>query len=421
MTEVADLLRDPGTLVLEVSDNERPTSSCGSEPATGLLHLHSQRVVALLFPGQGSQYAGVLAPWLTDPAAATTLARWSELADLDLVAAGTTWTDDAIRDTAVTQPLLTAVALLSARALLGDATPDVVCGHSVGELPALAVAGILRDDEAVALAALRGRAMAAATRLAPTGMAAVLGGDADEVLAGAARHGLSIATVNVAGQVVLGGFLADLDAFAVTPPTGARVRRLDVAGAFHTQAMSSARKDFDAALGAITPGTQRASVVANADGAIVTDPTEALRRLGEQLTCAVRFDRCLQTLAGLSVHSVIEVAPGGTLIALAKRALPAVELVALRTPDDLPAGRALLHHSGEHAPVNWRALPATESGIVDPLVTQGTAVAAGAAVAVVSGRSGASTVVAPVPGTVTEWLVTAGDPVRAGQLLAVLT
>jgi [acyl-carrier-protein] S-malonyltransferase len=363
----------------------------------------------------------MLTSWLSLPNAAETVARWSEISGLDLTAAGTTWTDEAIRDTAVAQPLLTAAALLSARALLGEGRPDAVCGHSIGELPALAVAGVLTDDDAIALAALRGRAMAAATLIAPTGMAAVLGGDADEVLAAAAQHGLEVATVNVAGQVVLGGPVPALDALAAAPPAGARIRRLDVAGAFHTSAMAPARTDFDAALAALAPATPRTTVIANRDGAIVADGREALDRLGDQLTCAVRFDRCLATLSTLDVQGVVELAPGGTLTAVAKRALSDVELVALRTPDDLPAARALLHPAGEHLPVGWRALPSPDSGIVDPLIALGDAVTVGTPVAVVSGRSGASTVVAPVQGTVTEWLVSAGDPVRAGQLLAVLS
>jgi [acyl-carrier-protein] S-malonyltransferase len=377
-------------------------------------------VVAVLSPGQGSQSAGMLSPWLELPGAGESLSRWSDLAGLDLVEAGTTWSDDAIRDTAIAQPLLTALALLSGRALLADAVPDAVCGHSIGEIPALAVAGVLSDDEAISLAALRGRAMAAATRLAQTGMAAVLGGDAQEVLSAAELHGLEVATVNVAGQVVLGGPVAALDALAAAPPAGARVRRLDVAGAFHTSAMAPARAGFDAALEALIPTTPRTAVVANRDGAVVANGREALLRLGDQLTCAVRFDLCLQSLAELGVSSVVELAPGGTLTAVAKRALPGVELLALRTPDDLPAARALLHHAGEHTPVAWRALPAPDSGVVDQLVELGGDVEAGATVAVVSGRTGASTVVAPVAGTVTEWLVSAGDPVRAGQLLAVL-
>ena len=184
--------------------------------------------------------------------------------------------------------------------------------------------------------------------------------------------------------------------------------------------MASARTGFAAALADLTPAHARAVVVANADGARVTDGRESLDRLLTQLTAPVRFDLCLQAIAELQPDAGIELAPGGTLTALAKRALPGVELVALKTPDDLPAARALLAHSGEQTHLPWQALPSPDSGIVDQLRHVGDAVVTGEPVAVVAGRSGASTVVAPLTGTVTEWLVSPGDPVRAGQLLAVV-
>lgn len=291
-------------------------------------------VIVLLAPGQGSQTPGMLAAWLDLPGAAADLATWSDAAGLDLLRLGTTADADEIRDTAVAQPLLTAAALLSARAL--DVTPDIVCGHSIGELAALAVAGVLDPTSAVSLAAERGRAMAVASAAAPTGMAAILGGDAAEVLAAATALGLEVATVNVAGQVVVGGPIAALDALAENPPAAARVRRLETAGAFHTTAMSSAVPRLSELVAAITPGAPVCTVVANADGAVVTDGRELLDRLVGQLTGPVRFDLCLTTVAGLNPSRVIELAPGGTLAAVAKRALPGVSIVALKTPADLP-------------------------------------------------------------------------------------
>ena len=288
-------------------------------------------VNAVLVPGQGSQTPGMLRPWLPLPGALESVARWSEVAGLDLLAAGTTEPAEVIRDTAVAQPLLTAVALLSARAL--DREPDVVCGHSIGELGALALAGVLTEDEAVSLAAARGRLMAAAAAAAPTGMAAVLGGEG--VLEAAARLGLEVATVNVAGQTVLGGPVEALDALAAEPPAGARVRRLETAGAFHTRAMASAVPGFTALVAQLSPRPARLPVVANADGALVTDGRELLDRLVAQLTGPVRFDLCLATLAEQGVTRVVELAPAGTLTALAKRALPGAELLPLK---DLPAG-----------------------------------------------------------------------------------
>lgn len=291
------------------------------------------RVIALLVPGQGSQTPGMLTPWLELPGAAADLARWSEDAGLDLVHLGTGADAAEIRDTAVAQPLLTAAALLSSRGL----EPDVVCGHSVGEIGALALAGVLTPADAIRLAAARGRAMAAAAAALPTGLAAVLGGDEAQVLEAALLHGLQVATVNVEGQLVLGGPAGALEALAADPPAGARVRRLETAGAFHTAAMAPAVAPLSAVLAGLSPGQPRCRVVANADGAVVTDGRALLDRLVGQLTGPVRFDRCLQTIAALQPSLVIELAPGGTLTAIAKRALPGVPCTAIRTPADLLA------------------------------------------------------------------------------------
>lgn len=289
-------------------------------------------MIAYLVPGQGSQTPGMLSTWLGLPAAPQLLAVWSEAAGLDLTHLGTAAGPDEIRDTAVAQPLLTAMALLSARAL--PTKPDVVLGHSVGELAALALAGVVDEATAVRLAAERGRAMAKAAAEEPTGMAATLGGDAAAVLAAARALGLEVATVNVAGQTVFGGPVAALDRLAADLPGGTRVRRLETAGAFHTSAMASAVPVLADLLADVVSQPPTCRVIANRDGAVVSDGRELLDRLVGQLTSPVRFDLCLATLADLAPDSVVELAPGGTLAALVKRALPGVPVTALK---DLPA------------------------------------------------------------------------------------
>jgi [acyl-carrier-protein] S-malonyltransferase len=284
----------------------------------------------------------MLRPWLDVPGAAERLAGWSAGLGLDLLRLGTEAGADEVRDTAVAQPLLTAAALLSADLLLDGATPDVVCGHSVGELPALAVAGVLSADDAVALAAERGRAMSRAAALRPTGMSAALGGDLDAVAGAAERFGLSVCTVNGRGQTVVGGPVEGLAALAAAPPDGVRVRPLDVAGAFHTAAMLPAIGRFSAVVDGLSPSDARCAVVANADGAALTSGSELARRLVAQLTRPVRFDLCLDRLGEMGVTALVEAAPGGTLAGIARRALPGVPVVALRSPEDLPAGRALV-------------------------------------------------------------------------------
>jgi [acyl-carrier-protein] S-malonyltransferase len=275
----------------------------------------------------------MLTPWLDLPGAADDLDAWSHVAGLDLAHLGTAADAEAIRDTAVAQPLLTATALLSAKAL--PFAPDVVCGHSIGEIGALAVAGVLTPTEAVALAAERGRLMAKAAAERRTGMAAVLGGDERTVTELAGLFGLQVATVNVAGQVVYGGAVEALTAFAQASPGGGRVRKLQTAGAFHTSAMAPAVPGFEDVVAALTPRVAQVPVVANADGAMVTDGRALLGRLVAQLTGPVRFDLCLASMASAGVTRVVELAPGGTLVGLAKRGIPGAELVALTKPADL--------------------------------------------------------------------------------------
>lgn len=296
-------------------------------------------MLVFLSPGQGSQSPGMLSPWLEAAGATDRLAAWSDLTGLDLRRLGTTAEPDELRDTAIAQPLLTVAALLSGRALIERGlVPDVVCGHSIGEIPALALAGVLSDEDAVRLATGRGAAMARAAALAPTGMAAVLGGDRDEVVAAGAALGLELATVNVAGQVVLGGPVEALDALAADPPAGTRVRRLEVAGAFHTRAMAPAAEDLAALVAGLVPQAPTAQVVANADGEVVADGAALLGRLVAQLTGPVRFDLCLRAIAALEPTTAIELAPGGTLTGMAKRVLTGVTTIALKTTDDIPSG-----------------------------------------------------------------------------------
>ena len=296
-------------------------------------------MLVLLLPGQGAQRPGLLSPWLALPGAAAQVASWSDAAGLDLAALGTTGSADDVRDTAVAQPLLTAAALLSAGALLDGRRPDAVCGHSVGELPALALAGVLDPADAVRLAAARGRAMAAAAAARPTGMSAVLGGDLESTTVAALQAGLEVATVNGRGQVVVGG---PLDVLASWSPPGARVRPLQVAGAFHTSAMGLAVPDVADAVRALDVRDAACPVVANADGEALVDGEQLVARLVGQLTRPVRFDLCLQRLRDLGATALVEAAPGGTLTGIAARELPGTPAVPLRTPDDLDAARALM-------------------------------------------------------------------------------
>ncbi|GIJ09257.1 ACP S-malonyltransferase [Micromonospora andamanensis] len=308
-------------------------------------------MLAVLCPGQGSQKPGFLTPWLALPDAEARLRSWSELAGVDLVHLGTTADADEIRDTARTQPLLVAAALLAAEHL---PMPEVTltAGHSVGELGAAALAGALSAEAAITLAGVRGREMAAACALEPTGMAAVLGGDPDEVTAAISAHGLHAANRNGKGQVVAAGALDGLDKLAAEPPERVRVVRLQVAGAFHTPYMAPAEAALATVAAGITPNDPDRILLSNLDGTAVDNGGELLERLVRQVTAPVRWDLCMATLAALGVTGVIELPPAGTLAGLVKRELAgagAPEIVTLKTPDDLPAARDLIARHGSTA------------------------------------------------------------------------
>jgi [acyl-carrier-protein] S-malonyltransferase len=296
-------------------------------------------VLVLVAPGQGAQTPGFLTPWLELPGFADRLSAWSEVVGLDLITYGTKADADEIRDTAVAQPLLVAAALASAEAL--GATPDLLAGHSVGEFATAALAGVLTPEQALSLVRERAQAMAKAAAVTETGMTAVLGGVEDEVLAALDKHGLTPANVNGAGQIVAGGTLEQLAAFKEDGPARARLISLSVAGAFHTVHMAPAVDHLRTAAEGITPADPRVKLLSNADGEVVTDGAVLMRRLIDQVSSPVRWDRCMATMADLGVTGMIELLPGGTLTGLAKRALRGVRTVALKTPDDLDAAREL--------------------------------------------------------------------------------
>ena len=301
-------------------------------------------MLILTAPGQGAQTPGFLSPWLELPGLAERLGAWSELAGRDLIRLGTTGSAEEITDTSVAQPLLVAAALAVA-GLLDE--PDVAAGHSVGELAAGAIAGVMSPQDAIKLTRVRGEAMAAACDAVPTGMTAILGGDEATVLTAIADAGLTPANINTVGQIVAGGTCEQLAAFAANPPAKARLRPLRVAGAFHTRHMAPAVETLEAAAADTAIKDPAITLVSNRDGAVVTSGADWVERVARQVAHPVRWDRCMATMADLGVSAFIELLPGGTLTGIAKRALPGVELLAIKTPDQLDAARALMAaHNG---------------------------------------------------------------------------
>lgn len=300
-------------------------------------------MIAVLFPGQGAQTPGMLEPWLANPHVAPHLRELSEATDTDIVAHGTTSDADTIRDTAIAQPLLVATGIATARAVLGDVTPGVVAGHSVGELGAAALAGVIDDATAMRLVTVRGNAMAAAAAAAePTSMAAVLGGVEENVLERLTELGLTPANMNGGGQIVAAGAKSAIDALVAAPPERTRVIELQVAGAFHTEYMASAVDVLNEAAASALVNDPTTRLLSNADGAQSASGTDALAKIVAQVANPVRWDLCQATMLDLGVTGIIEVAPGGVLTGLAKRSLKGIPAVALKSPDDIPAAKELL-------------------------------------------------------------------------------
>ena len=296
--------------------------------------------LAVLSPGQGSQTPGMLTPWLELDGARARVEEWSARSGLDLLRLGTEAGAEEIQDTAVAQPLIVALSLLSFEHLPVPADAPVA-GHSVGELAAAAIAGVLTPADAVSLAAVRGAEMAKACALEPTSMAAVMLGDPDEVAAWLENQGLAAANRNGAGQIVASGSAEAIERILAEPMEGTKIRALKVAGAFHTPYMAPAEEALRAHAAGLTPADPTRPLLSNADGQVVESGAEYLRRLVAQVTRPVRWDLTMDGLVSLGVDRTVELAPAGALTGLVKRQLKGVvtTTTALKSPAELAALR----------------------------------------------------------------------------------
>ena len=300
-------------------------------------------MLAIIAPGQGAQTPGMLAPWIEDASSRELLIQWSDAIGIDLVHLGVHADAEEIKDTAHAQPLIVAAGLLSARALDITGKYSYIAGHSVGEITAAAIAGVLTPLDAMKLVRVRGAEMAKAAALAPAGMSAVLGGDRAVVLKAIADAGLVAANDNGGGQIVAAG---DLAALAELAPEGARVRALAVAGAFHTSYMQPAVEPMRALAAGVEVSDAAIGVISNKDGEVITDGREILDRIVNQISNPVRWDLCMATLSAKGVTGVVEVAPAGTLVGLIKRAVPTIEQSAFKSPADVEVVQTFVETHG---------------------------------------------------------------------------
>ena len=302
-------------------------------------------VIVIVAPGQGSQTPGFLEPWLAEQRFRDQLAAMSDSVGIDLVAHGTTSDADTIRDTRVAQPLIVAAGLLTASALLADGRRDRiggVAGHSVGEVTAAAVSGILSEHDAIAFVRERGQAMADAAALEPTGMSAVLGGDELALLERLAELDIQPANFNGGGQIVVAGALPALAEFAENPIAGTRVIPLQVAGAFHTRYMQPAVRGLELFAAGLDKHDPTIPIWTNRDGSRIESGNHFVELMVGQVSSPVRWDMAMASLAAAGVTGIIELAPAGALVGLAKRGLKGIPSVAVKTPDDLPAAFAMI-------------------------------------------------------------------------------
>ena len=384
-------------------------------------------MLVIVCPGQGSQTPGFLAPWLELPGFRDRMLWLSTVAGIDLVKHGTESDAETIKDTAIAQPLIVGAGLVSLLALFehpADGFRLVAggAGHSVGEITAASAAGVITAEQAMVFVRERGRLMAEAARLTPTGMSAILGGDPDDVARVLARHGLTAANNNGGGQIVAAGTLEQLAALKADPPAKSRVIPLQVAGAFHTEHMEPAVAGLSSMSRAISTHDARLRLVSNRDGTVVHSGRDFLERMVSQVSNPVRWDLCMETFKDFGVTGLIEIPPAGALANLAKRGLPGVEVLALKSPDQLSEAHRMIREHAQPSQIadtpTWRLIIAPAKGIVSFTQSEpGSTVQPGSVVAAVKTLRDTFEVTAPHGGQVIEWLVEDGDPVSPGQPL----
>lgn len=306
-------------------------------------------MIVVVCPGQGSQTPGFLSPWLELPAFKASMDEMQAASGIDLIGYGTTADADTIRDTAVAQPLIVSAGASAFAAMLsGQSASEAgitgVAGHSVGEITAAVVSGVMSADQGIKFVKTRGDAMAAAAALEVTSMAAVLGGDQTAVEARLAELGLEPANYNGGGQIVAAGSAEGIAALQAEPVAGTRVIPLQVAGAFHTRYMAPAVNELRTYSESLTVQDPAVSLWSNNGGRKVSSGSEFLSLMVNQVSSPVRWDLCMAAMVEVGVTAMIELAPAGTLVGLAKRSMPGIETLAVKTPDNIDAALSLINN-----------------------------------------------------------------------------
>jgi [acyl-carrier-protein] S-malonyltransferase len=210
-----------------------------------------------------------------------------------------------------------------------------VAGHSVGEIAAANIAGVLDNDAALRFVKARGEQMALAASLENSSMGAVVGGEQELVLEHLTNLGLFAANYNGKGQIVAAGSSSKIQELVGNPPSGTRVVGLAVAGAFHTSFMETAKVALSSLAGSIRTENPELLLWSNSNGSRVDSGDKFLELLINQVSKPVRWDKTMDSMASDGVSVVVELLPGGTLTGIAKRAMPGVATLALKSPEDI--------------------------------------------------------------------------------------
>jgi len=298
--------------------------------------------VAVVFPGQGSQYPGMADPWTSHQVSAAALDEASNLFGFDVVEAGR---DDSQLDrTDVAQPVVFACDVAAWRVVESTGLrPVAVAGHSLGEFAALVAAGALSFADASRVVLERSRAMAEACRAEPGAMSALVGlsvEEATEVCQIAGRGGvLVVANENGPKQTVVSGSAAAIElAETLARDRGARPVRLRVEGAFHSPLMRPALDAVRAAIAAAPmSGAAETNMIPNASGRPERRGPALRDLLTRQLLAPVRWDRSMRSLGEIGIDLLLEAGPGDVLAKLARRSIPTARPVSLGTPGEILA------------------------------------------------------------------------------------
>ena len=301
--------------------------------------------VAAVFPGQGSQFAGMADPWVAHAAGREVVDEASQVLGRDLVA---DCRDEALlATTEFAQPALLAIDVAAFRVLEASGVRAWVgaAGHSLGEFAALVAAGVLSFADALAIVAVRGREMQRAGEERPGTMSALLGvgAEAAAALCDEARGDdvLLVANENSPQQVVISGSVVAVErAEALCAERKIRAVRLRVAGAFHSPLMEPAVAPLREAIDAATFAAPRFPVASNVTGALVDDPDELRDLLVRHVMSPVRWEACAQALRAAGAEVFLEAGPGDVLTKLAKRVVPGAQAAAVGSPEDATAAAA---------------------------------------------------------------------------------